>query len=91
MKDIMIFTRANDPYCVQAADWQRQLFLQHPEYEDLPIAVIDVEQRPDLAAQYPYSLLPTYYVGGKKVCEMPLKKERVAAVFEAAWSAPDLW
>ena len=91
MKDVLIFTRAGDPYCLQAQDWRREAFLRHPEYEDIPLAVIDVDEKPALAARYRYSLLPAYFVGGERVCECPLKKERVFEVFSKAWSEPDTW
>lgn len=85
MKDVIVFTRAQDPYCLQAKDWQRELFLRHPEYEDVPLAVIDVDQKPELAAKYRYHMLPAYFVGGVRVCECPLKKERIAAAFAQAY------
>lgn len=91
MKDILVFTRREDPYCLQAQDWQREVMLRHPEYEDIPLAVIDVDERPDLARQYRFTMLPAYFVGGQKICECPLKKERIDDVFSRAWSEPDTW
>ncbi|MDD4851469.1 MAG: hypothetical protein PHO10_12335 [Gemmiger sp.] len=86
MKDIMLFTRQDDPYCLQAKDWVRELLLLHPEYEDIPLTELDVNERPDIVARYHYTFLPVFFVGGAKLCECPLKKERVAEVFDRAWN-----
>ncbi len=85
MKDIMLFTRKDDPYCLQAKDWMREVLLAHPEYEDIPLTELDVEEHADIVHRYRYSFLPVYFVGGEKACECPLKRERIAEVFARAW------
>lgn len=85
MKDIMVFVQEGSDYCLQAKDWVRDMLLAHPEYEDIPYSEVDVNEHPDIVAHYRYSFLPVFFVGGEKVCECPLKKERVAAVFKKAW------
>lgn len=85
MKDILVLVRAADPYCLQAKDWQREVLLRHPEYEELSLIELDVDAQAEMAARYRYTYLPAYFVGGVRVCECPIKKERVAEVFAKAW------
>lgn len=86
MKDILMFTKKNDAYCLQAKDWVRELLLLHPEYADIPLTEIDREEHPELAERYKFYFVPTFFVGGEKVCECALRKERVADVFRRAWN-----
>lgn len=85
MKDILMFVKQDNEYCAQAKDWIRELLLRHPEYADIPLTEIDQDEHPEIAKKYKYYFLPAFFVGGVRVCECPLLKERVAEVFEKAW------
>ena len=42
---------------------------ENPEFNDIPIKIIDEILHPITANKYDYWLVPTYYVDGKKVYE----------------------
>ena len=57
---------------------------QNPEYNNIEIKIIDEELQPDIAKQYTYYYVPTYYVDGVKVHEGAATKDIVNKVFKAA-------
>lgn len=85
MKPITMFIQARCPYCLQARCWMDELFAAHPEYRDIPLTVIDELKQPALADQYDYWLVPTFYMGDKKVHEGAATPEIVQNVFSRAF------
>ena len=84
MQKITMFTMAACPYCRAAHKWMDELMAQYPEYNDLPINVIDEIQHPEVARQYDYYYVPTYFVGDQKLHEGVATKEKIHAVLERA-------
>ena len=84
MQKITMFTMANCPYCRAAHKWMDELMAQYPEYNDLPIEIIDEVRQPDVAKRYDYYYVPTYYVGDSKLHEGVATKEKSHAVLERA-------
>ena len=56
----------------------------NPEYANIEVTIIDEERQPDIANQYDYYYVPTYYVNGVKLHEGVPSKDIIRKVFEAA-------
>jgi glutaredoxin len=72
------------PYCRQARAWMEEICDENPEYKKIEVEMIDEAIHRDIAAKYDYFLVPTYYVGEKKVHEGAASKEKVKKVYELA-------
>ncbi len=84
MKEVTMFVLAACPYCKKALNWMDELFAAHPEYRDIPLSMIDEAKQPEIAEQYDYYYVPTFYVGGEKVHEGAATAQIVKQVFDAA-------
>lgn len=84
MKPVQMFILESCPYCRQALRWMDELTNENPKYSDVKLEIIDEDIHPDIANQYDYYYVPTYYVGGEKVHEGIASKEIVEQMFEKA-------
>lgn len=84
MKKITMFTMASCPYCQAALHWMEELLAENPAYKSLEIEKIDELVRPDIAEQYDYYYVPTFYVGGKKLHEGAASLKKIQRVLDAA-------
>jgi len=84
MKKVTMFMMASCPYCVQALRWMDALFAEDAGYKAIEIETIDESVHPDIAKQYDYYAVPTYYVGGRKLHEGAASPEIIRRVFDAA-------
>jgi thioredoxin 1 len=78
MKPVLMFVTEWCPY------WMDDIQKQNPAFTDIEIKIIDEELEPDIAKQYTYYYVPTYYVDGVKVHEGVASKNIITKVFEAA-------
>lgn len=72
------------PYCKQALSYMEELKNENPNYANIEIKIIDEEKEPEMAKQYDYYYVPTYYVNETKVHEGIPSKDIVRNVFEKA-------
>lgn len=72
------------PYCKRALNWMEELKQENPEYAKVDMKIIDEEREPDIAKQYDYYYVPTYYVDGVKKHEGVPSKEIVQNIYEEA-------
>ena len=79
-----MFVMEGCPYCRQALRWMDELMQQYPEYNDVPLTLIDETKQPDVANQWDYYYVPTYFVGKDKLHEGAATKEKIQRVFERA-------
>ena len=84
MKPVIMFVTEWCPYCKRALNWMEDIKKQNPEYTNIQIKIIDEELQPDIAKQYTYYYVPTYYVDGVKVHEGAASKDIINKVFKAA-------
>lgn len=84
MKDVQLFIQKSCPYCKQALSWMEELKKENPEYSEVAVTIVDELVEPDLADQYDYYYVPTYYIDGTKVHEGAASKDIVKKVFEEA-------
>ncbi len=86
MKSITMFETSWCPYCKQAHRLMDELIHENPKYKELKIHVIDEEKEPDIAKQYDYYYVPTYYLDSKKIHEGVPSKRVIHTLFETALS-----
>lgn len=84
MKKITMFMMESCPYCKQALRWMDELFKESAEYRALEIEKIDELIYPDIAEQYDYYYVPTFYVGDEKLHEGAASLKKIRGVFDAA-------
>ena len=84
MKPVIMFVTEWCPYCKKALAWMETIKTQNPEYTGIDIKIIDEELKPDIAKQYNYYYVPTYYVDGVKVHEGVASKNIIHGIFEKA-------
>ncbi|MDO5562827.1 MAG: thioredoxin family protein [Synergistaceae bacterium] len=84
MKEIKMFMFESCPHCKKAREIMAELFAKHPEYKAAPLEMIDEKLHPDIADKYDYYYVPTFFVGGEKICEGVPTAEGVESVFKKA-------
>ena len=72
MKDVIMFYLDSCGYCAKAFRALDELYEKKPAYRDVPITKIEESQQPELADQYDYYAVPTFFVGGEKIFEARL-------------------
>lgn len=85
MKPVIMFITEWCPYCKKALAWMEDIKKQNPEYADIEIKIIDEEIHPDIAKQYTYYYVPTYFVDGIKVHEGVASKDIISRIYEKAF------
>ncbi len=83
MKAIKLFYLENCPYCRQARAIMEEL-LKNPKYQGLEITMIEESRQKELADQYDYYYVPTFYVEEEKICEGILTEKEILEVLERA-------
>lgn len=84
MKPVLMFILKSCPYCKEALSWMEELKKENPSYSQVDVKIIDEGIEKDLASQYDYYYVPTYYIDGIKVHEGVATKEIVKSVYEKA-------
>lgn len=84
MKPVLLLVMESCPYCKQVLRWMEELRIENPEFAKIEVEMIDENLHPDIAKQYEYYYVPTYYVDGLKVHEGAATKDIVRSVFEKA-------
>ncbi len=84
MKPVNMFVTSWCPYCKQAYSMMEDLKNKNPEYADIEVKIIDEELQPEIAKQFDYYYVPTYFVDGVKVHEGVPSIDIVRKVFEEA-------
>ena len=84
MKPVFMFITDWCPYCKQAFSLIKELQNENPNYKDIEVKIIDEERQPEIAKQYDYYYVPTFYVDGVKVHEGVPSKDIIRQVFEKA-------
>ena len=82
MKPVLMFVMKSCPYCKQALRWMEELRTENDRYNGVEVTIIDETLQPDIANQYDYYLVPTYFIDGLKVHEGVATKDIVRSVFE---------
>ena len=78
---ITIFILAECPHCQRARQWILELQEENAAYKAISIEYIDEKEQPEVAQQYDYYYVPTFYVENEKVHEGKITKEEIASIF----------
>ena len=83
MQEITMFILKNCPYCRQALK-DLDALLVDPRYQNIQITKIDEGENPELADQYDYYYVPTFYLGPQKKLEGALTRSQIQALLDEA-------
>ncbi|MDR1114554.1 MAG: thioredoxin family protein [Tannerella sp.] len=83
MKPIKLFYLRNCPFCKRALSYIEEL-KQQDVYKDIEIEMIEEAEKAELADQYDYYYVPTFYMDGEKLHEGGIYKEEVEDIFRKA-------
>lgn len=72
------------PFCKKAEGFMQELYAENPAYQAIEIEKIDERLQPELASQFNYYYVPTFYVGKQKVFEGAPSIEDIRLVFDTA-------
>ena len=72
MKEVLMFYLEDCGYCAKARRALDELFAANPAYREIPLTRIEESRQPELADQYDYYAVPTYFVDGRKIFEARL-------------------
>jgi len=84
MKEVKMFMFDGCPHCRRAKEMIAEIFAAHPEYACVPLTVIDEKINPEIADQYDYYYVPTFFAGDMKIMEGVPTKEAIEKVFAIA-------
>ena len=84
MKEIKMFVTSWCPYCQKARLFMEELYEENPNYRNLKIQIIDEELETEVAKQYDYYYVPTFYLEDDKFNEGAIGKEKIKELFDAA-------
>ncbi|MBU3161332.1 thioredoxin family protein [Clostridium frigoris] len=84
MKPVLMFITDWCPYCKQAFSIIEDLKNANPEYANIEVKIIDEERQPEIAKQYDYYYVPTFYVNEVKIHEGVPSKDIIRKVFDEA-------
>ena len=72
MKELTMFYLNDCGYCTKARQALDELFAENPAYRQIPLTRIEESRQPELADQYDYYAVPSFFVDGKKIFEARL-------------------
>ena len=72
MKSLTMFYLNDCGYCAKARRALEELYAEKPEYREIPIHMIEESMEPELADQYDYYAVPSFFDGKKKLFEAHL-------------------
>ena len=72
MKSLTMFYLNDCGYCAKARRALEELYAEKPEYCEIPIHMIEESREPELADQYDYYAVPSFFDGKKKLFEAHL-------------------
>lgn len=87
MKPITLFYLEKCPFCKKAFRFIEELQTEYPELKTVEIHTIEESRQPDVANQYDYYYVPTFYLEGEKLHEGGIFKPEVEALLRKALEA----
>ena len=72
MKSLTMFYLDDCGYCTKAFRALDELYSHNPVYRKIPIKMIEESQQPDIANQYNYYAVPSFFDGKDKLFEAHL-------------------
>ena len=87
MKPITLFYLEKCPFCKKAFRFIEEWQTEYPELKTVEIQTIEESRQPDVANQYDYYYVPTFYLEGEKLHEGGIFKPEVEALLRKALEA----
>ncbi len=72
MKELTLFYLDDCGYCAKAKKALEELYKENPAYREIPITKIEESRNPEIADQYDYYAVPTFFDGKNKLFEAHL-------------------
>ena len=83
MKKITLFYLKDCPFCKKAFNYIDELKKQD-SYKDIDFELIEESEQEELADQYDYYYVPTFYIDGEKVHEGGIFRNEVEELLKKA-------
>lgn len=83
MKPIKLFYQKSCPFCRKALSYIDEL-KQQDAYKDIEIEMIEEREFPEIADQYDYYYVPTFYINEEKIHEGGITQNEVEDIFKKA-------
>ncbi len=83
MKPIKLFYLKHCPFCKRALSYIEDL-KQQDAYKDIEIEMIEESEEAELANQYDYYYVPTFYIDGEKLHEGGITENEVEEILKKA-------
>lgn len=77
MKTMTLFYQRQCPFCKKALRYIEELKAEYPELRPIEIKMIEETEEPEIADQYDYYYVPTFYIDGVKVHEAGIFKNEM--------------
>jgi len=84
MKKITMFYQERCPFCRRAFQYIEELKNENPAFKNIEIETIEETQHSDIADQYDYYYVPTFYIDGKKIHEAGIFKKEMEELLKKA-------
>lgn len=84
---VKLFYLKTCPFCKKALRYIDEAKAAHPELADVAIEMIEESEQPDVADQFDYYYVPTFYVYGVKVHEGGIYPDEVERILRQAHEA----
>lgn len=72
MKALIMFYLSDCGYCAKAFRALDELYSENPTYREIAIQKIEESEHPEIADQYDYYAVPTFFCGNTKLFEAHL-------------------
>ncbi len=84
MKKIKMFYQEQCPFCKKAFKYMDELKQENPEFKKIEFETIEETIYPDIADQFDYYYVPTFYLDEKKVHEGGIFKSEMEELLKKA-------
>lgn len=79
---MILFVLEHCPHCQRARQWIQELYKENPSYKDIPLEVIDEQEKEELASSYDYYYVPCFFEEHIKLHEGIASKEIIRNLFD---------
>ncbi|NLM79498.1 MAG: thioredoxin [Ruminococcaceae bacterium] len=84
MQQVTLFVLKYCGYCRRARQLLDEVLAAEEVLRSVPLRIIDEGEERELAQQYDYYYVPTFYIGDRKVHEGPVNREQISNIFHEA-------
>ena len=89
MQQVTLFILKYCGFCRRALSLLDEVRGENEDLRRVPLRIIDEGEERELARQYDYYYVPTFYAGERKVHEGPVDRETIRSILQDALEAQD--